>query len=226
MSFKIDPKFFDANGLLGNFNEHGWDGGDSANKTGLLYLAQPNLIAFNSALSKLEVEPGVYVRNPKSPWNATFDGDWAFSRDQQTPLVLAMCHYDIYENRLQKLFEVHKARNWKYQNNDVASPEHVNYYNRSLGIPINKWGDWFMLFNSLIICAVSWVVPSRTTNDPNHTAALYQARYMQSTKIANIARWLYFKLRRRGVQWAWDSYFKNNPPLNKVWEPIIEEMSK
>jgi hypothetical protein len=225
------------------------DGGDTAQRVGTYYFgikirkdlgflnseyAFHNSQDFNKALGHLEKQPGIFVRHPIQ-WNEVSD----FSRDQQTPLVIAMGMYGEQRPRLKRLFRSHASRFFRYQNKDVASPEHIGFYIRSLRIwmayPLLVFSDLFMLLNSFILI-LKGLDKNNVGDDINHTLAVLQARLMMPTPVSWLARMLY-KLRpnnfgntklgeTNSIQGAWSWYFRPETgasSFHELYRPIIKK---
>lgn len=225
------------------------DGGDTAQRVGTYYIGlkvRENLgflnheYAFHAhryfsyALTHLEIHPGIFVRHPKQ-WNYITD----FSRDQQTPLVIAMGMYEDEKPRLKRLFREHASRFFRYQNKDIASPEHIGFYIRGLRYyacyPLLVFSDLFMLLNSVILM-VKGRDPDNVGDDINHTLAVLQARLIMPTPVSFLARMLY-KLRPKNfgntqlgeispIQGAWSWYFRPETgasSFHELYRPIIKE---
>jgi hypothetical protein len=240
-----------------NFDKHhlivqpNGDGGDTAQRTGMYYyllwvweqmglsiLGWPLPLPedFERALRKLEInETGIFIRHPDM-WNSPSD----FSRDQQTPLIIAMGAYKSYD-RLERMFATHTVRFGKYQNFDFSSPESLGFYIRAFRLkwayPILFIGDLFMLLNSLILCFFHGK-DLNFSDDQNHILAILQAIYSMPTPISRAARYLYVKFRpinfgvtklneKSPVMGALAWY--HNPRHNGIqefvdlWRPVIEK---
>lgn len=242
--------------MIWNFDEHNLpvqadgDGGDTAQRTGTYYAGlkireklniSNDEFKFTSdynyqlAMTFLEKLPGVYVRHPNQ-WNAISD----FSRDQQTPLVIAMGLWGDYE-RLQRLFNNHKSRSFKYQNADFANPEHIGFYIRAFRnwywYPFLLLGDVFMLLNSIILI-FKGMDKDNVGDDINHTLSLLQARLSMPTPVSFLARIVYRYLRPKNygnillkestpAQGAWSWYFRPDSgasSFNELYRPIIAKL--
>jgi hypothetical protein len=237
---------FDKNNLI---VQSDGDGGDTAQRTGTYYFGlivrkRLNISNsefafksyFSSCLDLLEKSPGEYVRHPDQ-WNDTKD----FSRDQQTPLVVAMGEFKNERERLKRLFRRHSERFFKYQNADFASPEHIGFYIRAFRYwplyPFLFGSDFFMLFNSFILI-FKGKDPDNVGDDINHTLAILQARISMPTPVSFIARLVYKFLRPKNngnlklgesspIQGAWSWYFRPESgasSFHELYRPIIKEM--
>jgi hypothetical protein len=224
MEFTYDPS-----GLIVNYQ----DGGDTSGREGGYWfyagltkqLPDPyRQLNFEQVLEKLQVSPGVFVRDPNQP---SYDIPSDFSRDQALPLMLAMGangRFREYNAFLTKL----KANWFKFPNGDLAGPELISIvirdYNRWYLYPFLFVGDLFTLGESLIRCFAS---RNDTSDDINHTLILLQSQYKYPTPFAWFARKVYKWLRPGGVQAAWDSYFApkvNSDAFNTLFAPLIEKM--
>jgi len=198
------------------------DGGDTANKIGLLgvasyFLKDVTLKNYvNNSLVKLIVstEPLLMVRNPKP--RVFWSDPNHFSRDQQSAVVLGAALTDRLE-LVKDLAKAHLKRYGAYQNfqlfgktedvngkttpvkGDIASPEHLGYYARALNLyvfyPLLYVSDLFMLINSIVIVIKSHRDPDDTSNDLNHIAALLFTKVKQPTLLSWLARQVYVRLR-------------------------------
>jgi hypothetical protein len=253
-------KFFD------NYNlpvQADGDGGDTANRFGLLSAAagllkrevsfklpDGSLIKldaddyFSAGFGSLEIAPGILARHPEQ-WNEAED----FSRDQQTPVVIAAGMTKAYDE-LQSLAIAHLKRFGKYQNKDWASPEHIAIYTRAfinddnvlllapLAYPSLLLGDIFTFFNSIARVYASYKNPDDTSDDVNHILVMIQQRITVATPISWLARQVYVHFRKNAgkdkdsrlsglaAQSAYDHYFREEtgaPPMNDIYRPLIKE---
>lgn len=241
---ELYPEWFDKYGLI---VQSDGDGGDSAQRLGFYYTAaflhhpngsryQDNRWKLMRALDTIEVKPGTYIRNPVR-WNDPGD----FSRDQQTPLVIAMGFFKM-DRRLFRMAKEHLKRFGKYQNGDYASPEHWGFYIRSLRLwylyPLLIMGDMFTLLNTLILCLFKGRDPDNVGDDLNHILSLVQSHFIMPTPVSFIAKRLYedFRPYNNGnailgqpgaINGALSWYFRpstNAPPLDAVWRPLIDKV--
>lgn len=224
--------YTDANNLIVQKNG---DGGDTAGREGDYWFfagltkstyAPRSLI---NVLSHLQVSPGIFIRNPtKNPttppaksWNDPTD----FSRDQTSPMILAlgaMEQYSILKNLLW-----HQIKRFGfYQNHDLPSPEDLGAYIRSFKAwylyPVLWVTDCF-LFGETVIRIYAPLTD--VSDDINHTLRLLQAQYIYPTLMSLLARKVYKTY--RNVQGAWDLYFDPSSganPFNKIYEPLIKRM--
>lgn len=161
MSF--EPYFDDQSGLLCTWNGSTWDGGDSAQKTGLYrfgrwlkFRKDKDQLAREQAKFAQECDmleypyrKNWYIRSPSNGrlwWN----NPHTFSRDQHRSLVMAMGALKQ-QKRLWKLLWEHVKRGFLYQNNrkiedlnawkmpDVTAPDHLGEIIRALYMAGAKW---------------------------------------------------------------------------------------
>lgn len=218
----------DSNGLIVQTDG---DGGDTAGREGDYWFAwglrvkHPNYHSgvFKMNLDRLQVEPGVFVRNP-----VQYNDPKDFSRDQTVPLILAMGEMEEHET-LKLLLKKQVKNYFRYQNGDLGLPGDLGYYIRALrswwAYPFLLISDLQLLVNSLI--RVIFGTNDNTSDDVNHTIGLLQAQYVYPTPISYLARKIYKYLRRGGIQNAWDNYFKPSSganPFNELYRPTIEKM--
>jgi hypothetical protein len=210
------------------------DGGDTAGREGDYWFSQ-YLYSYNSltsdqknefsrVLSLLQVNPGVFVRNPIQ-YNNPLD----FSRDQTVPLILAMgglLQYDL----LKLLFKKQVKNYFRYQNNDLGSFQDLNYYIRAFRMwylyPLLFLGDLFILGESVIRC-IQGKDPNNVGDDINQTLVLLQAQYCLATPISWLARKIYKWFRPQGIQYAWDWYFRPETganDFNDIYRALISKM--
>lgn len=223
---------FDNLGLL---VQKDGDGGDTAQRTGMYYLGRflttqggerfllyPE---FDEKLSYLEYgESGNFRRHPQQ-WNALDD----FSRDQQTPLVIAMGIFG-FTKRLGRMFWNHVKRFGKYQNKDFASPEHWGYYVRAFKsrwlYPYLLLSDIWMLGGTLVRLYKASKDFDDVGDDLNCILALLQSELVMPTPASKLTTYLYKKYRAfGGPQYALDRYFREETganPINELYKPIID----
>lgn len=197
---------------------------------------------YRLALKAVEVGWGVYIRHPQS--TAAWHSDpKEFSRDQQTPLVIALGMYAMY-GRLLRLFIRHLLRFGKYQNEDWMGPEHFGQYVRAFGPwalplwPVLFVTDLFMILGVMIRCYQAGKDPDDVGDDLNQILSLIQARDWMPTLFSWVARRYYAKNRPANlgsmtfgvhpvigaVKW----YFREDqpsgpPPMDELFEgPIID----
>jgi hypothetical protein len=181
---------FDAHGLIVQANG---DGGDTAQRTGMLFFQYRDEEAFVNALDQLEIAPGIYVRHP---YQAGFRNDPnRFSRDQQRALVIAMGSYRM-DDRLWRLAKAHLARFGKYQNLDYLGPSHLGEYLRAF----RAWPVYPLLLITdvgLVVSSIDIALTKDKDNvdDNNHVMALVQASQTMPTPISWLATRLYKKYR-------------------------------
>lgn len=218
---------FDSNGLI---IQRDGDGGDTAGREGDFWfyagLKSGSFITdrkFKDVLFDLQVDAGVFVRNPIQ-YNDPND----FSRDQTTPLILAMGEMKEY-NLLKLLFKNQIKNFFRFQNGDIGLFEDLGYYIRAFNswyaYPLLLLGDTQMLVNSLIRVAKGFD-RDNVSDDINHTLALIQAQNHYPTIISYLARKIY-KLVPGGIQSRWDHYFRpetNANPFNELYRELITNM--
>lgn len=208
------------------------DGGDSGARTGLYYFLikflDPNndkQHAFYTALANCRASenPDMYFRNPVN-YNQPED----FSRDQTNPLLMAMGMYDM-DDKLIGWWKGLIKRFDRYQNADYAGPQDWGMYIRAR--KLKHLAFLLPIFDiSLIIGSIIRCIAGRKFDDVgddiNHTMLLMQAIKVYSTPVSYIARFIYSKFRPRGVQYAWDWYFRPESyanPFNELARPILQE---
>lgn len=190
---------------------------------------------FSNALDWLRSDkiPDNYWRHPLCVWNSEPGHD--FSRDQTTPLVVAMSlwastHPEMdFKARLQRLHGVHKARFWKYQNADIASPANINLYRRGIENKSTLMGDVFLFADVAIQCHKVKSNPDWTGDILNLTLAVMQAEFLCPTEMSNRAK-NYLKA-NCDVQRCWDFYYRDESGntvefADKIWRPIISKWLK
>lgn len=223
----VDLHFYtDDNGLI---VQKDMDGGDSAGREGDYWfgtdLIEQHLDSesFNNTLTKLEVQPGVFVRNP-----VHYNDPKDFSRDQTISLICAMGRMKAYST-LKLLLEKQLKNYFRYQNGDVGFFEDAGYYIRAFKAwylyPVLLLGDTQMFINSLVR-----LYKGRDTNDVsddiNHTIALLQAQNTYPTPVSWLARKVY-KFIKGGIQSRWNWYFRAETganPFNELYQPLISKM--
>lgn len=213
----------DLDGYLDSYNlvvQKDGDGGDTANKMGLLgvaayFLNDQDLKDYvREGLPKLIVDTNPYklVRNPTP--NIFWSDPNHFSRDQQSAVVLGASLVDkklmVFNIMLAHLMRYGAYQNFQFKTQDVsgkttlikgdiASPEHLGYYARALDAyhlyPLLYIADLFMLLNSIVIVVKSYLDPDDTSNDLNHIAALLFTKVKQPTLMSWLARQVYVRLR-------------------------------
>lgn len=226
-------------------------GGDSGQRTSMRmigiycrgitpYMEVLHVNDFKRALNATEVAWGVYIRHPES--TAAWHSDpKEFSRDQQTPLVIALGMYAMWW-RLLKLFIRHMSRFGKYQNRDWMGPEHFGQYIRAFGPwamalwPVLFLTDIAMIIGVIIRCWQAEKDPDDVGDDLNQICSLIQARDSLPTPFSWIARKYYVKNRPTNcgslmwgchrVQGTVKWYFREDqpsgpPPMDELFEPVI-----
>lgn len=250
---------FDDQGLIVQLNG---DGGDCAARTGELYtglflnnVANKDIhMQFWSALELLDPNAeGLLLRYNKPPYNDPLHGDFATSRDQTVPIIIAAGFY-YRQDFLKKLAWKQFKRFTLFQNKDLCDFENINQYIRAfwacgyklmiLLYPLLLLGDLFMLVNSVIRC-IKGRNYDEVGDDINHTQSQLQAIYTLPTPISFLARKIYGKFRPafgrplgtpessmqqvsgyNGVQYAFDRYHRPETfgnPINIVYQPLIKK---
>lgn len=228
---------------LGIIVQRDGDRGDSASRVGIYYYLrilnetdnkQELSETFHVVLDKLEIQPGIYVRHPDdtysngTPVQSYVNNPSGFSRDQQTPIQIAMGEYPLERSRLQRLFAKQLSRLGTYQNKDIGGPETLSIYFRSLNsigaYPVDLLGDVELLVNSLIRLGKRKANPDDTSDDVNHCLALIQAYYRYPTPISLLARQVY---KLSNPMQALESYFRfetNAPPMAELFRPQMRKI--
>lgn len=193
---KLPPPFiqFDAFNLI---VQSDGDGGDTAQRTGMFYYINGDRTAFEDALERLEIRPGIYARHP---YQEGFRSDPSrFSRDQQRPLVIALGKYGMYD-RLERLAWEHLKRFGKYQNVDFVGPTNISEYIRAFRAralyPVLLFTDLGLLGDSILTVTLSYFNRDRT-DDNNHVLTLLQAQDIMSTPVSWLAQKIYKHFRAR-----------------------------
>lgn len=235
---------------INNTDHHGLiiqsngDRGDSCSRTNIFYYLRSlnegenpqRDDTYSSLVGKYEISTNTYVRHPDgtTPYpDGTMPQDYVaapdrFSRDQQTPLVIALGQHKKEHNRLIRLFKTHLFRFGKYQNKDWLAPQHLGYYIRALNI---KWLYSVMPILDLGLVVDSYINvykrnkdPNDTSDSVNHSLALIQSHYVMPTFIS---KWAIKVFKRSNPQQALDSYFRpetNAPPLNELFKPQMKKI--
>lgn len=220
--------YTDANGLIVQKDQ---DGGDTAGRegdfwfyNGLMFQDNYNNPEFNRVLELLQVEPGIFVRNP-----VNYNNPKDFSRDQTVPLILAMGENNR-QDLLKVVFEKQVRRFFLYQNNDIGLPEDLNYYIRAFkywpAYPLLLIGDFQMLINSIFRCIIGRDL-NNVSDDINHTLVLIQAQKYMPTPISWLARKVYKWFRPGGVLRAWQWYFRTEAggnPFHELYKDLINDL--
>lgn len=219
---ELKQNFTDEYGLIVHKDK---DGGDTAQRTGMLYFALSVLnqrnkslvwwdhndddyfIGFYKALALLEKEPGRLVRNPRPDkwWSDTRE----FSRDQQSSIVIANTFMNnkqvlrriLWEHVKRFGFYNNSVANGKYKIPDFAMPQHWGFYVRAFQskplYPFLLFSDLFLMLDSVIFVAKSYYNPDDVSDDLNHIMALVQAKLVMSTPFSFLARKIYSLFRGR-----------------------------
>lgn len=206
------------------------DGGDTAQREGMVGIAAAltNDVVWTERTKKKIAElelcaTGLFRRHPYQ-WNETSD----FSRDQQTPIVIAMGFLGMIE-QLDRMFSATVDRYFRCQNADINSPEHIGHFLRSKP-KLWFWffllfSDIFMLLNSIILC-FKGLDKNNVGDDLNHVCSLIQARLRLPTPVSFMARKIYAWFRPGGPQRAFDHYFRPETganPINEIYRPLIQK---
>lgn len=210
------------------------DGGDTAGRESDFWyayaLSDPypaqDSEEFVRVINQLEVAPGLFVRHPRPPYNDPND----FSRDQSVPLILALS--EMGERGTLKHMLVRQLKNlFRYQNGDIGLFQDAGYYIRGFKClpmyPLLLLGDTQLLINSVLRVVISWVTRDNTSDDINHTLALLQAQRRMPTLISFVARKLYKRCVKGGVQFRWDRYFRPETganEFNEIYRSLIASL--
>ena len=191
----------DLDRSLIHFDDHGLivqadgDGGDTAQRTGMLFFRFRDAEAFRLALDQLEIREGIYVRHPYQ--NGFRNDPNRFSRDQQRAIVIALGSYGM-TDRLWNLAKAHLLRFGKYQNLDYLGPSHLGEYIRAFRAwplyPILCFTDLGLVISSVDIALTDRAKPDQV-DDNNHVMALLQAKDVLPTPVSWIARHIYKSFR-------------------------------
>lgn len=199
----IKSQYTDAYGHI--CQQPGYDKGDTANREGVVAaLVKWNGLEdwssrFDQVLNQLEKQPGAFIRHGFA--RPPQDQDYCylptgFSRDQQTPIEIAMGEYPNQLVRLYRLYDAHRARYYKYQNKDWGT----GTYSRSL---FNRAGIDASLNDISLLINVSLAFYRRfmdrytkdrdTSNDVNLALLVIQAHKKGHSPISWLASRLYWK---------------------------------
>ena len=173
-------------------------------------------------LNQLEKTTGIWIRHREAPHN---DPD-NFSRDQTTPLIIAMGLFSppMFHFRIKNMFRAQTKRFLKYQNADFPSPNHLGYYFRALNIkwlwPFHLLADLFFIPSVLESCGLvprwkhetkRFVLPTMDdVDDRNLILGLMLAYFRQPTPISFLCRKFYSKFRKRNFG---NSLLKETSPV-------------
>lgn len=228
------------------------DGGDTAHRIGIYYLGlylifKENTVYlqkikndFKNDLNKIKIGSGEFVRHPdKSKW---YSNPKNFSRDQTTPLIIAMGFFDekkdIKSNLVSLLlnfgFYPNDLKNWSNEQktfpndfNDIASPVDFGHYIRALNYEKLKlflyFSDSVLLANSLIRIFFSYYDKTDTSDDLNFSLSLIQAKEKFPTFISNFATKIYFKYKKNSEK-PYPNYKEENP-IQSAWDYYFREES-
>ena len=227
---------FDSRGLVVQADG---DGGDSAQRVGMLYFRLHDPAAFSQALDQLEIAPGIYVRHPAQEDFRSNPN--RFSRDQQRAIVMALGEYDM-QARLFRLAWVHFLRFGKYQNADYLGPSHLGEYIRAFRAwplyPVLFITDWGLVLSSLDIAIRNRDVPDEV-DDNNHLMALIQASGRFPTPVSFFAQKIYRKMRplnlgnsnlgetdpaQGAISWYHRKASGGNPFIAELYRPAISSL--
>ena len=225
----------DSFGLIAQGEGDGRDGGDSAHRTGVFYLGlyllfKDNKVVvkqieqdFKKDLNKITIGPGKFVRHPDpAKWYSNPEN---FTRDQTTPLIIALGFFDDVENRkiirqnLQNIFDnssfyPNRLKNWTneekvfpFDYNDPAGPSDYGMFVRALKKENYKPLLWFsdiqLVGDSLLRVFFSYFNNKSTSNDLNYSLILLQAQRTYPTWWSDIATYIYFNFKRRSPATVW-----------------------
>lgn len=181
------------------------DGGDTANRIGIFYYMAKILgltkdflgrdldEGFEASLKALEIQPGIYIRHPTQV--SIFNVPEHFSRDQQTPISIAMSAYKSQLERLTRLANNHFKRFGKYQNTDISGPQHWGFYSRRsnnyIMYPYLILSDIGLVGDSIVRVIKRKNDPSDTSDDLDHSIAIIQAYEVMPTPLSWLARKIY-----------------------------------
>lgn len=236
--------YIDRHGLICQKEADGsLGGGDTSNREALFAIAEclallpiKRTMTWELRRSRLEQAPGLFIRHP-GPGPSFWSDPKEWSRDQQSPFTKAL----VFKNdtwTLNRLYDAHKKRLFKCQNNDWFGPAvYIRAFKWYWLWPLLCIFDLAILVNSLIAIGL---IPKyhydkkkflRITEDEvdidiNHTIDLIYARKFMPTPISWLARKLYAWFRSfGGVQRAWNHYFRpesGGPPFEELYAPFID----
>ncbi|MGZ3769653.1 MAG: hypothetical protein ACXVCP_08550 [Bdellovibrio sp.] len=253
--YNMVQPYRDRFGLITQKDEF-MDGGDSAHRTAIFYYGlylqfENNKVEltkikkrFFEDLKKLRVGPGRFVRHPDGEkWYSNPNN---FSRDQNTPMVIALGafgetaeitanlaevinSYSFYPNKLKNW--TNEEKNFPYDFRDLAPPSDWGMYIRALHEKdyhhLLYLTDLQLLADALNRIFISYYNPQDTSDDINFTLLLLQADRVMPTFFSKISKWLYTRFRKpiplkglpnniNGVETAWAYYFE----YDKVRPPL------
>ncbi len=233
---KTDPHMlihFDSHGLIVQADG---DGGDTAQRIGMVFFRYHDAQAFERALDQLEVAPGIYVRHPYQPGFRSDPN--RFSRDQQRPIIMALGMYDMHD-RLGRMALAHLLRFGKYQNKDYLGPSHLGEYLRAF----KAWPLYPVLFFTdvgLLVSSVDIAVRARldgdNVDDNNHLMALIQSKQVMPTPLSWLASRIYKDFRplnlgnqvlgeedpvQGALSWYHRAESGGNPFIAELYRPAI-----
>lgn len=185
-----------------------------------IYNRNPDDKTITNMMSRLIPIPGIGWRHPVD-WNDPCD----LSRDQQLPFISVMF---LMTTAITGMIDVllkfhvrHIQRKWRCQNLDWFLPHHRDVYT-----PTVRRGDWLLFVESIFRVIDSYLFwDSSAGRDLNFCVMLAQISFTgQHSELSRRACRVY-KWRRRGPQWAWDWYYRNNNSgIAKLWEPYIKKL--
>lgn len=257
--YEMVKPYRDKFGLL---TQDDFDGGDSAHRTGLFYFGlylnyknDPKILItikkdFQKDLSKLEYDKGKFIRNPDlSMW---YSNPKNFSRDQTTPLVVAMGFLGQEESIKANLWQLiqgfgfypNELKNWTNRTkslpldyNDFAGLSDYGAYVRALNY---KWlypylivSDIQLLGSSVIRFMFSYLDQDDTSDDINFTTHLLQSELVMPTPLSKLAKFLYVRKmvnesykKHTPVFSYWRYYFTHGgrPPIDQVFQCPLNDI--
>ena len=257
--YEMVKPYRDSFGLI---TQHDFDGGDTAHRTGLFYLGlylnykdNPKAIIkikeyFKNDLGKIEYDTGKFVRHPdKNMW---YSNPKNFSRDQNTPLIVALGFFEEKESIRGNLSQLIKGygfypnilKNWTNKEKvipldyrDFAGMSDWGSYIRALDnkslYPLLLVSDTQLLGSSIIRFSLSYLDQDDSSDDINFSVHLIQSQLVMPTPLSKLASWFY-KLKSvnkthpesNSIFSYWRYYFTHGgrPPIDKLFECPIKEI--
>lgn len=221
---------FDEDGLIVQRNG---DGGDCAARCGeyLTFFKAREMMGIDNSdwpklywpqtSGKLQALSGQVLRYDKPPYDKYND----VSRDQTMPMVIAGCFYRDLGFVSGVVLDIRENAS-RFPNGDFCSPMESACFDRVFGRP-HILGDIQMIFAVIVRCIYGAISLDDVGDDINLTLYLVQAFFFHPTWPTKIATWLYGKLRRKGVQYAFDHYHRpetGGNPINDLARPVIKEV--
>lgn len=242
----------------GMITQKDFDGGDASHRTGLFYLGlylnyqdDTNTVkiikkSFLKDLNKIKKETGVFIRHPdKSKWYSSPEN---FSRDQTTPLIVALGlmgekeevkanlknvlrNYGFYPNTLKNWTNQKKVFPLDFQ--DFAAMSDYASYIRALDYPllypVLMIADSQLLGSAVIRVIMSHLDQDDSSDDINFTTHLLQSEIVMPTPLSKLAKWIYkHKLvnyeypKSTPIFSYWNYYFQhvghNRPPIDEIFK--------